>query len=972
YVLDPEYGLAPIGVPGEICVGGDGVARGYLGRPSLTAERFVPDPFAARPGARMYRTGDRARWKSDATLEYLGRLDAQVKIRGFRIEPGEIEAALRRHPDVRECVVIPRSDAFGGRVLVAYVVGDVDGEALRTQLRASLPEHMVPSAFVGMDAIPLTPNGKVDRAALPAPDASDAGEAYVAPRDAAEAQVAAIFAEVLDLERVGIHDNFFAMGGHSLLATRVVSRARAAFRAELPLRALFERPTVAGLAEQLRSLPVLDESAVPDLVPLSRGGLPASTAGLSVEEKRRLLAEKLQKKVRARDRFPLSFAQQRLWFIDQLQPGSAAYNIPVGYRVRGDLDPALLERALGLVVRRHESLRTVFPSQGGEPVQVVLDAMPVPVPVIDLGAHPAEGREAELRRLASQEVVRPFDLAQGPLLRATVVRLDDADWAILFTMHHVVSDGWSMQVLVDEVSALYGALQAGREPALPPLPLQYADYAVWQRGWLKGEVVDAQLAWWRGQLAGAPPLLELPTDFPRPRTPDPRGGHATVAIPGETVRALRAVAHGEGATLFMALLAAWQAVLGRHAGTDDVSVGTPVAGRTRAELEGLIGFFVNTLVMRTDLSGAPSFRALLRRVRETALGAFARQDVPLDRLVEELAPERSLGHTPLFQVLFSLLNDGSGDLHLGSLQAELIAGVAGAVKFDLTLTVAEWDGGLRGSIAYRAELFERATAERMVEHLRALLEGIAADPDRPVAGIPLLRDDERRALLEMGRAPDADHPAGAVVHRRFEAHAARHPGAPAVVCGADALTAAELNARANRIAHRLRRMGVGPDVPVALCLERGVDSIAALLGVLKAGGAYVALDPALPAERLRYMLADSRAAALVTRGGAADGLPADGIAVLHVDDASLADEPAEDGDGGVRPEHLAYVIYTSGSTGRPKGVAVEHRQLSAYLAGVRERLGWEDGWSCATVSTLSADLGHTSVFSALAWGGCLH
>ena len=668
----------------------------------------------------------------------------------------------------------------------------------------------------------------------------------------------------------------------------------------------------------------------------------------------------------------LSFAQQRLWFIDRLQPGSAAYNIPMAYRVRGDLDPARMERVLGALVRRHESLRTVFPDRGGEPAQVILDEMPVPVPVTDLRGVPAELREAELRRLAAEEAARPFDLAAGPLVRAAALRLDEREWAVMFTMHHVVSDGLSTMLLMRDVAELYGAMEAGREPALPPLAVQYADYAVWQRGWLEGGVMEEQMGWWREQLAGAPPLLELPVDRPRPAVPSVRGGAVPFSLSEPATRALRALALAEGATMFMALIAAWQTLLGRYAGTEDVSVGTPVAGRPRRELDNLIGFFANTLVVRTDLSGAPGFRALLRRVRETSLGAFARQDVPLDRIVEELAPERSLSHTPLFQVLFSLLNVTAGDLRLGSLQAELVDGVAESVKFDLTLTVAETDDGLRGSIAYRAELFDRETVERMVEHLRALLEGIAADPDRPVAEIPLVSDDERRLLLETWNATDADHPRDTCVHRLFEAHAASHPDAPTLVCEGDRLTAGELNARANRLAHHLRGHGVGPDTVVAMFLERGVDSIVALLGILKAGGAYLALDPALPAERLRYMLGDSRAAALVTRGGLVSSLPAGDLPVVRMDGAALDGESTADVESGVRPEHLAYTIYTSGSTGRPKGVAVEHRQLAAYLYGVRDRLGLEDGASYATVSTLSADLGHTTVFSALAWGGCLH
>ncbi len=712
YVLDRHLQPVPVGVVGELYLAGEGLARGYVGHPELTAERYLPNPF--EPGARMYRVLDRVRWTAGGELEYFGRTDFQVKVRGFRIEPGEIEAALESHPGVHRAVAVVREDAPGERRIVAYVVpaGEaVPAVELRAHLAGRVPEYMLPSALVALEELPLTGSGKVDRRALPAPDAAAGVEGeYVAPRTPAEEVLAGIFAEVLGVERVGAGDGFFELGGHSLLATRVVSRVRTALGVELPLRAVFEAPTVAALAGRADALAGVGAGGkAPPLVPVPRDGP-----------------------------LPLSFAQQRLWFVDRLQPGSAAYNMPYPLRLRGALDVRALERSLAEVVRRHEALRTRFGTVAEEPVQVIDPAGPVAIPLHDLRALPEAEREAEVRRLAREEALRPFDLAAGPLLRTTLVRLADEEWALLVTLHHAVSDGWSTGVLVRELSEAYTALAEGRTPSLPELPVQYADYAAWQRAWLSGDVLEAQLGWWRGRLAGAPPLLELPTDRPRPSVQAARAQSVAFALSAETSRALRAIARREEATLFMTLLAAWQLLLSRYSEEEDVSVGTPIAGRTRLETEGLIGFFVNTLVLRTDLSGEPGFRGLLGRVRETTLGAYQHQEVPFERLVEELASGRSLGHTPLFQVMFSLLSAEPGELRLGGLRAESLDAGAETAKFDLTFGMMDGGDRLQGGLAYRAELWERATAERMLGHFAALLEAVLADPERPVGEIGFL------------------------------------------------------------------------------------------------------------------------------------------------------------------------------------------------------------------------------------------
>ncbi|HEV3049322.1 MAG TPA: amino acid adenylation domain-containing protein, partial [Longimicrobium sp.] len=556
YVLDAAGRPAPVGVAGELYVGGVGVARGYLGRPGLTAERFVPDPFGGATGARLYRTGDRVRWSARGELEFLGRVDAQVKVRGFRIEPGEIEATLRRHAAVRECVVVARGDASGGARLVGYIVGEADPDALRAHLRRSLPEYMVPSAFVFLKALPLTPNGKLDRQALPAPEYAADADRYVAPRTPVEEVLAGIWAEVLRLDRVGVEESFFDLGGHSLLATRVVSRVRDVFAIELPLRALFEGPTVAELAGRVEEMRRAGLPVLPPVVPTGRTGA-----------------------------LPLSFAQERLWFLDRLEPGSTTYNLPAAWRLGGALDQAALERALGEIVRRHEVLRTTFREANGSPVQVIAPFGGFALPVEDLSGLDEADREAAVRRRALEEARRAFDLSAGPLFRAALLRLDAEDHVLLLSMHHVVSDGWSMGVLFRELSALYAAYRAGGESPLRELPVQYADYALWQRAQLEGEALDRQLSYWRERLAGVPELLELPIDHPRPAVQTYRGASVPLDLSPELLERLQALGRSQGATLYMTLLGAFQVLLSKYSGSEDVVVGSPIAGRTRKEVE---------------------------------------------------------------------------------------------------------------------------------------------------------------------------------------------------------------------------------------------------------------------------------------------------------------------------------------------------------------------------------------------------
>ncbi|HST57554.1 MAG TPA: condensation domain-containing protein, partial [Longimicrobium sp.] len=828
---------------------------------------------------RLYRTGDRARWKADGTLEYLGRLDAQVKVRGYRIELGEIESVLRVHSAVTECVVVVREDAPGDRRIAAYVVGSVDADALRQHLRRSVPEYMVPGALLMLDALPLTPNGKVDRKALPAPEAAQGGDRYVAPRTPVEEVLAGIWAEVLRLERVGVNDNFFELGGHSLLVTRVVSRIRAVFGVELPLRALFERPTVAELAARMEELRREELPVLPPVMPVERTGP-----------------------------LPLSFAQERLWFLDRMEPGSNAYNIPVAWRLGGALDEAALERAVGEIVRRHEALRTVFTEVDGSPVQVVAPFDGFVLPVEDL-AHVAEAeRDAEVRRRADEEARRPFDLAAGPLFRAALLRLGGEDHVLLLSMHHIVSDGWSLGVLFREFSALYEAYREGGESPLPELPVQYADYAMWQREQLEGEVLDRQLAYWREHLSGAPELLELPTDHPRPPVQTYRGASVPVNFSSELLERLQTLGRSEGTTLYMTLLGAFQVLLSRYSGSEDVVVGSPIAGRTRGEVDGLIGFFVNTLVLRTDLGGDPSFRETLRRTREVTLGAYEHQEVPFEKLVAELQPERSMGHSPLFQVMFTLQNAGGGGGALPGLRVSGAGGEIASAKFDLSLGLAATPRGLRGELNYSTDLFEPDTIERMVGHLQRVLEQVAADADVRLSQLDLLGDAERARLLALGEGTAPELPR-ATTDALFAHAAAAAPEAVALAWDGGRMTYAELDARANRLAHHLRRAGVAAGTRVGVCLERGPEMIVATLAVLKAGGAYVPLDPAYPAERLAFMLADTAVPVLVTESSLAERLPPHAARIVRVDAdaAAIAAEPADAPAAGTDPESAAYV-----------------------------------------------------------------
>ncbi|HEX8825306.1 MAG TPA: amino acid adenylation domain-containing protein, partial [Archangium sp.] len=901
-VLDARLAPVPVGVPGELYIGGIQVGRGYLGRPELTATAFVPDPSGVE-GERMYKTGDRARFLPDGNIEYLGRLDFQVKLRGLRIELGEIELTLEKHPAVRQAAVLVRDEPGGDRRLVAFLIPTGTAptrEELKDFLGTRLPAYMVPSGFGFLEALPLTPSGKLDRRALASLSVEDPSQAnnWVAPRTPAEEKVAGIWSAVLGRERIGANDHFFELGGHSLLATRAVSRLRSAFGVELPLQALFEAPTVEALARRLESSALLG-SVAPPLVRRSEPG-PA----------------------------PLSFAQERLWLVDQMVGGGPLYNMPCAVRLSGPLDVAALEHALSEVVRRHEALRTAIRAERGEPVQEVLPAVPLSLAPVELADLPESEREDRVAVLAREEALRPFDLARGPLLRAKLLRLGREHHVLLLTMHHIVSDGWSVGVLARELTALYGASTRGEPSPLAELPLQYGDYSLWQRRWLEGGELERQLGYWKRQL-DALPRLQLRTDRPRPAVQSYRGRSQRFLLPRALVERLETLGRGEGTTLFMVLLGVFDVVLKRYSGQDDLVVGTDVANRNRPEIEGLIGFFTNQLVLRADLSGDPSFRELLARLRRVTLEAYEHQDVPFERLVRALRPERDAAMSPLFQVKLVLQNAPAPSLALPGLSPSLIDADGGeTARWDLLLDLSPGEAGLWARAEYSTDLFDEATIARLWEHFLLAAEGVAADPGRRISATPLVTAAERERM-DQWNDTGTDYPRQATVHGLFEAQAAATPDAVAVTFEGQQLTYAELDRRANQLAHHLLSLGVSPGGRVGLCLERSVEMVVGLLGILKAGCAYLPLDPSYPVERLGYLIQDGRLLALVTRSELADELPAQWVPVVSVDEDAdaLASQPVTAPALPVTAGHEAYVLYTSGSTGTPKGVAVPHRAI---------------------------------------------
>ncbi|OPF19391.1 non-ribosomal peptide synthetase [Microcystis aeruginosa KW] len=909
YILDQNLQPVPIGVKGELHLCGVRLARGYLNRPELTAEKFIDNPFAHSPFNRLYKTGDLARYLPDGNIECFGRIDNQVKIRGFRIELGEIEAVLNQNIDVQTSCVIIREDTPGDKYLVAYIVAHYERIPMISELRqflsSKLPLYMVPQAFVFLESLPLTTNRKVDRRALPAPDKiGNRRDQYVAPRNGIEEMLVQIWTEILKIDQVGIYDNFFEIGGHSLLATQLVSRIRSLFKIELPLRSLFGAATVAELAHLIGQLQQQNLTlTVPPILPRTKD-----------------------------TELPLSFAQQRLWFLDQLQPNSALYNIPMVLHFRGNLNQKALEQSLREICDRHEVLRTNFVTIDGQPTQIIQTTRET-ISVVDLQDLPIQEQAEKTQQLKQKQATQPFDLAKESLIRITLVVLSETEHLLLVCMHHIISDGWSIEVFIHELTSLYNAYTQNHPANLAPLPIQYADFALWQKQWLQGDVLQSQLNYWQNQLTAAPPLLSLPTDHPRPAVQSFVGTQQEFSLSPKLSQALTELSRQQGVTLFMTLLAAFDALLYRYTGSSDILVGTPIANRNRGEIEGLIGFFVNTLVMRTDLSDNPSFSQLLTRVREVTMDAYAHQDLPFEMLVEALQPERDLSHTPLFQVAFVLQNTPKSEIAMTGLTVTDLPPENATAKFDLTLAMVNNDDGLKGVWEYNTDLFESSTIERLSGHFLNLLGGIVANPQARISQLPLLTESETNQLLIEWNNTQVDYPEYKCIHQLFEEQVKRTPDAVAVVCSEQQLTYNELNFRANQLAHYLQKLGVKPDELVGICLERSLDMIVGLLAILKVCGAYVPIDPDYPQERISFMLQDTQVKIILTCEYLQNSLPNHQTIVICLDKdwEQINQASLENLNSTVSADNLAYVIYTSGSTGIPKGVIVTHQAVNRLV-----------------------------------------
>ncbi|MDJ0732575.1 MAG: amino acid adenylation domain-containing protein [Nostocaceae cyanobacterium] len=942
YVLDAQLQPIPLGVAGELYIGGKSLARGYLNHPELTNNKFINNPFSDTQ-QRLYKTGDRVRYLWDGNIEFIGRLDDQVKIRGYRIELGEICATLNQHPGVRESIVITREDIPGEKRLVAYVVPsnhtpDID---FCNFLKTKLPEYMIPASVVILKALPLTINGKLDRNALPIPEeVISRKKTFIAPRTPVEEVLAGIWTQLLGVARVSIADNFFDLGGHSLLATQVISRIRTSFGVEIPLPKLFASADLAALATQIEIEMRGGKQVIGTIFPVSRD-----------------------------KNLPLSFAQQRLWFFDQFEPGSPSYNLPRAVRLRGKININALANSLKEIIRRHEIFRTSFGTYNGQPIQIISDYIDFKLPVIDLQNFAQEKRELELYRLIKEEAKTGFDLTKAPLLRGKLLQLDAEEYVILLTLHHIISDGWSTDILIREIATLYSSYCTVRLSRLPKLPIQYADFAFWQRQWLEGEALQNQLAYWQQQLSGELPILQLPTDRPRPTVQTYAGKTLSFVLPETLSEGLKALSKQEGVTLFMTLLAGFKTLLYRYTNQTDIIVGSPIANRNRAEIENLIGFFVNTLVLRSDLSGNPSFRDLLKQIREVALGAYTHQDLPFEKLVEEIQPERNLSHNPLFQVMFVLQNPVKEKLDLPGLKVEPLTSNSTTAKFDLTLVMEDVEEGLIAHFEYNTDLFEEITVSRLAANFAVLLQGIVAKPEQQLAELPILTTTEEQQLLDWSQGETKQLPE-LCLHKLFEVQVEKTPDEIAVVFADQSLTYREINQRANQLAHYLQKLGVKPEVLVGICVERSLEMVIGLLGIIKAGGAYIPIDSAYPQKRIEGMLTDSQLSVLVTQSFLLEHLAPHNTQVvcLDIEWEKISQESNENPHNRVTPENLAYVIYTSGSTGKPKGVEICHGAVVNFLMTMQKTPGLTQKDIFLAVTTLSFDIAALEIYLPLIVG----
>ena len=944
YVLDADLEPVPIGVPGELYVAGDCLARGYVNQPQLTQERFLAHPYVA--GARLYRTGDRARYREDGNVEFLGRVDQQVKLRGYRIELGEVEYVLSNAPGVYQAAVLLRQDKPEQQRLAGYVTGEPSLKAMLDQVRsyvaARLPQYMVPSVILWVEVMPLTATGKINRSALPVPEET-AGQATarIAPRNQVEEALAELWKSVLGVPVAGIHDNFFERGGHSLLATQLVSRIREAFDVEVSLRVLFERPTIVGLAEEVTRLHRGERkaSAIPPIVRVPRD-----------------------------QPLPLSYSQQRMWLMYRLAPEGTAYNMPFASRQMGPLNKSALRCTIDAICSRHEAFRTTFAMTGEGPVQIVSPFRPPHWVEVDLSRLPGEQRRREAARLVEHEANQPFDLEKGPLARFLLIEVEPEDHVLVLTMHHIIGDQWSFGVIGSEFAFFYNAFCQGETPSVKPVPLQYADYAVWQRRCLIGDWLSIQSDYWQKRLAGLS-RLSLPTDYPRPVMQTFNGSHCMLELPASLIERLKQFSAERNATVFMPLLACFQILLSRYSGQNDVAVGSPIANRTQSAVESIIGSFVNTLVLRTDLSGNPTFEEMLERVRETALGAYANQDFPFDKLVETMGSNRDHSSAPLVQVLFNFANAPIGEINVHGLSWVPFEVETGAAQFDLSLTI-ETEIARKAYLTFNTDLFERQTAERMLGQYKVLLHSALANPSARLSELSMLTAPERTQLLQDWNRTQEDYPQFECFPQMFEGQVERTPDAVALSMGRETLRYGDLNARANQLARYLRTLDVRPGVVVGICLERSLEMVIALMAVLKAGGAYVPLDPEYPRDRLRFMAEDAAIAIVLTSEGLSDRFDSRACRMLCLDreQKRIAREVDHNLPPTATSQDLAYILYTSGSTGQPKGVEIPHRALVNFLCSMRQEPGCSAQDVMVSVTTLSFDIAGLELYVPLLVG----
>ncbi|HLZ58497.1 MAG TPA: amino acid adenylation domain-containing protein [Ktedonosporobacter sp.] len=961
-ILDEKLQPVHPGAIGDLYIGGTMLARGYWYRPDLTAERFIPHPFSSLPGARLYQTGDLARSLSNGEIDFLGRRDDQIKLRGFRIEPGEIESVLRRHELVRDTLVICRENNQGIPLLIAYVVLEhqtLTQDTLRTYLAEHLPTYMLPDMFIALQYLPLNAHGKIDRHALPAPShwRRELSTPFVHAQTAVEIELQSIWEEVLHQQPVGIDDSFFDLGGNSLLITQILARICARYAVELPVGYFFSHPTVRAQAEYIQEY-TSEATAFSPIVPLQRDSFSL---------------------------LPLSFSQERVWFLLQLDPTNMAYHAQATIRLQGQLNIVALERSLNEIVRRHEIFRTTFPAIDGRPMQQIHEFEPFVLPVLDFTHYPIEEFQMRTSSWLRTEFARPFDFTQLPLVRWHLLSLAPQDHLLVHVEHHLIHDGWSFTVFLRELEALYGAFTTGQASQLPPLTLQFADFAHWQHQWMQGSEASRQLAYWKERLANIPPALELPTDYPRPVRQSFRGNVVRAILPLPLQYLALDFCQHEKQTFFMVLFSAFLMLIYRYTGQTDLCVGTGVANRRHSEIEQLIGMLINTVALRANLADAFSFRELTKQVQGIAIEAYANQDLPFGKVVEAIQPERTLTHSPLYQIAFSFHDSPLSPPRLPGLNIDIQEGLSNeSAKMDLSvIAIPRVEQQIARTIKndaetiflweYNTDLFERATIDRMIKHYESLLEQALLHPEAPLASLSLLSREERQRQLYDWNATQASFPDEICVHTLVEQQTQRTPEQVALAFGQQRLTYRELNERANRLAHYLRRLGVGQEVFVGLCMERSFELFIALLAILKAGGVYIPLDPNYPLERFTYLLADSSPLLVLIQEHLRARLPVGQASLLSIEQLRpmLVKETVANPIGQVTAENLAYVIYTSGSTGQPRGVLIEHRGICNMILASIERFTITPTDRILQLASMSFDASVFETFMALCSGATL-